>query len=91
MSQPIRGQGGHLVFPAQVSLNQGQIWTLNILQFVFPFLLDNSISFWYTMMILHTCIKRDPLRTSVDFDVKSQGHLLTLNFVPFLHGDPISF
>ena len=54
-------------------------------------MLDNSISFWYTMMILHTCIKRDPRRTSVDFDVKSQSHILTLNFVPFPHGDPISF
>ena len=37
----------------------------------FPFLLDNSIFFWHTMMILHTCIKRDPRRTSVDFEVKS--------------------
>ena len=65
---------------------------LKFLQFVFPpFLFDNSISFWYTMMILHTCIKRDPRRTSVDFGVKSQGNILTLNFVPFPHGDPISF
>ena len=43
------------------------------------------------MMILHTCIKRDPRRTSVDFEVKSQGHILNLNFVPFPHCDPISF
>ena len=82
---------GPLSMLGQKIKNQGQIWTLNILQFVFSFLLNNSISFWYTLMILHTYIKRDPRRTSVDFDVKSQGHILTLNFVPFPHGDPISF
>ena len=42
-------------------------------------------------MILYTCIKRDPRRTSVDFEVKNQDHILTLNFVPFPHGDSISF
>ena len=56
-----------------------------------PFLLDNSISFWHTLMILHTCIKREPRWTSVDFEVKSLGHILSLNFVPFPHGGPISF
>ena len=71
--------------------NQGQIWTLSFLQFVLPFLLDNSISFWHTMMILHTCIKRDPRWNSVNFEDKSLGHIFSLNFVPFPHSGPVSF
>ena len=42
-------------------------------------------------MILHTCIKRDSRWTSVDFEFKSLGHILSLHFVPFPHGGPISF
>ena len=49
------------------SIGHGQIRTFNFL----PFLRDNSISFSHTMMILHTCIKRDQRRTSADFGIKT--------------------
>ena len=42
------------------------------------------------MMILHTCIDHDQRRTTIDFGVKGQGHIWTLNFLPFTHDNSIS-
>ena len=57
----------------------------------YRFCLITPFLFWHTKMILHIGIKRDSRWTSVDFEVKSLGHILSLHFVPFPHGGPISF
>ena len=54
---------------------------------------DNYISFWYTMMILHTWVDHDPRRTSIDFGSigpRSRSYL-DMNFLPFPHDNSISF
>ena len=57
-------QGGPLLILG--SKGQGRICTFNFL----PFPHNNSISFWHTMMILHTCIDHSPRRASTDFGVQ---------------------
>ena len=46
---------------------------------------DNSVSFWHTMMILHTCIGFWGQK------VGSQGQICTLMFASFPHDNSITF
>ena len=56
---------------------------------------DDSFSFWPAMMILHTCVDltmtRQGLVLILGSKVKGQGHIWTLNFLPFPHDNSISF
>ena len=63
------------------------------LQTFLPFPHYNSISFWHTIMILHTWIDHDPRRTTslMILESRSQGHIWTLNFAPFPHNHSIIF
>ena len=67
-------------FLGQYVKSQGQIRTSNFV----PFLHDNSITFWYTIMVLHTRVDHDPKRTSIDWGVnRSKSKNRTLNFAKF--------
>ena len=50
-------------------------------------------SFFHKMIILHTCIDhvREVPLSILGFKGQSQGHVWTLNFLPFPHDDSISF
>ena len=65
-------EGPLLIFGSK---GHGFIWPL-IFFFFLPFPHENSISFWYTMMVLHTCIDHEPRRTSIDFGVKMSRYYL---------------
>ena len=47
---------------------------------------DNSC-----LMILHIWVDHDPRRTFIDFQVKGQGQIQALSFVPFPHDNSIIF
>ena len=69
---------------------QGQICTLKFAWFPH----DNSITFWHTIMILHTWVDHDPRSTSIDFGInrsKVKVKSRTLNFVPFHMVTPLPF
>ena len=77
-------------FWGQKVKGQGQTWTLNFL----PFLHDNSIIFWPTVMILHTYVVHDLRRTPIDFGIKRPKVKVKLGLWIFCHFrmiTPLSF